>query len=179
MSKLRYVVFTDNRTAEDMAMGSKDVYTGAFVGRCQLDGLYPLSPEDIRTIVSTELEFEHSAIVECFLPYHQLGMYREIYDKDIISVNKIVMLGHYAPLRRVIGSCVFNGMTDINKDELGWKHPMAGISYARNRQCMTAQAYNEMILKIAGFKGNVYVEYLNEYFRDKVLPESFIKDYKL
>lgn len=179
MNTLRYVVFVENRVAEEMAEGKSDVYTGAFIGRCQLDGLYPLSPVDIKQIVSAVPEFEHKAIVEAYMPYHELGIYKEIRDCDIISVNKIIQTGTYAPLRRVDNSCAFNTMTDLDKDELGWHHPMVGISWLRNRQCMKEDKYIEMMEKLAKHKGRIYVKCLEDCFLDSLMTEYYKKEYSL
>lgn len=176
---LRYVLFTSNETAEIIAKWEQEEYDGAFVGVCELEGLYPLSPKEIADYVEDTPDVEQCAIVEAFMPYNKLGLFKTVKRDNIISVNKCVMRGVYAPLKRNKSCCAFNRITDISKDQLGWEHPMGGISYLRNKQCMLPMAYCQMYEKMAKAKGVMYMEYFELYFKDMIFPESFIEMYNL
>ena len=75
---LRYVLFTSNETAEIIARWEQEEYIGAFVGVCELEGLYPLSPKEIADYVNNNPDVEQCAIVEAFMPYNSLGLFKTV-----------------------------------------------------------------------------------------------------
>lgn len=176
---VRGVVFIDNETAKLWATKQSldleepvEVFTTC-------NGLYPISPKEIRDCFELE---EGVAIIELMCEPIQgvadTELISRIDRENIISVN--LNTGNmFYPYRMFKPYCMFVRDTDILKDDLGWKHPMPGISWLRNKQCMRGGAYKQMMETISNYQGDMVVEYIEKLFQNTIMTEDIILEYKL
>lgn len=178
--KQRCVLLVPEEDAYAMASGSKSEYEGRYPYIREVYGLYPITAKELFDADATSYAGEGTALVEVWSKSScDCGLAVNVKDSDIISVNVNKEGTIWEPVRKTSDCTMFSNVTDVSKDELGWKHPMAGISWLRNKQCMTKDAYAEMMNKLVKGMGEMYIKSLEGAMRHQLLQQEIIDEYNL
>lgn len=176
---MRAVIFVNNDTAKEIGSCYEYYFEDPVVAHTAIYGLSPLSPKDIRECWDDFNISDDTAIVELMCEPGKFGLINSLKREDVISVNLHKGNGLFYPYRMFKPYCMFSKDTNIFTDEIGWKHPMPGISWIRNRQCMNSDAYTQMMENLSNRQGSIVVAYIENIFRNSLLTQDIIDEYKL
>lgn len=188
MNRKRYVVFMDNDRAYELVDWYDDWlkestaieetwFEGPFRGLCEYKGHYPLSPTDIAEYVRENEWTQGLAIVELYTEANEKGELAGVHCDGIVSVNVYETPGKYLSLHDGWDSMAFRDAVNLTTDELGWKRPMLGISFAENKRCMRRSAYLEMLCLLANGTDEECLRALDSGLADTILGKEIYDKY--
>ena len=176
----RCVIFVENEVAKLCVRQSITILPNPEYAYVSLgDGIYPISPVDIKEHYNELPVCEGLAIVELYTERDGLGMVSTINRNDIVSVNLNMGGDLLVPHRMFWPSCMFRKDTHVLTDTLGWDRPMPGITLLRNKQCMAPEAYQRLLSKLANGQGSDIEQYIEKIMLSTYLDEDLITEYKL
>lgn len=176
----RCVIFVENEQAKLYGRQSNIVLPKPEYAYTTLhDGMYPISPMDIRAYFYELPVCQGLAIVELYVERNDLGTVQGFNRKDVISVNLNMGGDLLVPHRMFWPSCMFRKDTHVLSDTLGWERPMAGITLLRNKQCMAPEAYSRLLGKLANGQGEEIERYVEKIMLPTYLDEETVSKYRL
>lgn len=176
---MRGILLVSNDEAKRIATASSLRFEAPLSVHTDINGVYPISPKDIEQNWDMLGMTDDIAIVELMCEPDKHGTITGLQRENIISVNLNRGMGVFTPHRMFKPYCMFTHDTNILTDELGWKHPMPGVSWVRNKQCMSKSAYEHMMDVLSNKQGSIVVTYIEQLFQTSLITQDIIDEYKL